>query len=112
MKDVFRGLVAGLLTVDLLGGGVLLEDGGAGEAEELGIREEVFDRLVVVSELGAVALVEDDVDALFGDGLIAFLFNLAMNQLSNLISAFVWFSYWDGSMLICIGCVCRLPCGY
>jgi hypothetical protein len=23
-----------------------------------------------------------------------------MNQLSNLINAFVWFSYWDGSMLI------------
>jgi len=23
-----------------------------------------------------------------------------MNQLSNLISAFMWFSYWDGSMLI------------
>ncbi len=39
-------------------------------------------------------------DVLFGDGLISFLFNLGMNQLSNLISAFVWFSYWDGSMLI------------
>jgi len=39
-------------------------------------------------------------DVLFGDGLISFLFNVGMNQLGNLISAFVWFSYWDGSMLI------------
>ena len=45
-------------------------------------------------------LVVIEVSELIGDGLIAFLFNLAMNQLSNLISAFVWFSYWDGSMLI------------
>jgi hypothetical protein len=39
-------------------------------------------------------------DVIFGDGLISFLFNLGMNQLGNLISAFVWFSYWDGSVLI------------
>ena len=45
---------------DLLDGGVLLEDGRAGEAEELGLGEELLDGLVVVAELRAVALVEDE----------------------------------------------------
>ena len=56
--------------------------------------------VIEVSELIGSVFNFPGLDALFGDGLIAFLFNLAMNQLSNLISAFVWFSYWDGSMLI------------
>ena len=56
--------------------------------------------VIEVSELIGFVFNFSGLDALFGDGLIAFLFNLAMNQLSNLINAFVWFSYWDGSMLI------------
>ena len=44
--------------------GVLLEDGRAGEAEELGVGEELLDGLVVVAELRAVALVEDEDHAL------------------------------------------------
>ena len=39
-------------------------------------------------------------EALFGDGLIPFFVELGMNQLGNLISAFVWFGYWDGSVFI------------
>jgi hypothetical protein len=39
---------------------VVLEDRGAGEAEELGVREELLDALVVLAELRAVALVEDE----------------------------------------------------
>ena len=45
---------------DLLDGGVLLEDRRAGEAEELGLGEELLDGLVVLAELRAVALVEDE----------------------------------------------------
>ena len=44
--------------------GVLLEDGRAGEAEELGPGEELLDGPVVLAELRAVALVEDEDDAL------------------------------------------------
>ena len=44
--------------------GILLEDRRAGEAEELGLREELLDGLVVVAELRAVAFVEDEDDAL------------------------------------------------
>ena len=40
--------------------GVLLEDRRAGEAEELGVGEELLDGLVVLAELRAVALVEDE----------------------------------------------------
>ena len=80
LEDVFGGPVAGDCAVDLLNGGILLEDGGAGEAEELGVGEEVFDRLVVFAELGAVALVEDEGYALVGDGgeelLVALLLTL------------------------------------
>ena len=68
LEDVSGCLVASFFAVDLFEGGVLLKDGGAGEAEELGVGEEVFDGLVVFAELGAVALVEDDGDALVGDG--------------------------------------------
>lgn len=82
LKDVLGGLVAGLFAIDLLDGGVLLKDGGAGKAEELGIWEEVFDRLVVLAELGAVALVEDDGDALFRDGGEQFLVGLLLALLA------------------------------
>ncbi|MDP6413473.1 MAG: hypothetical protein QGG54_00280 [Gammaproteobacteria bacterium] len=37
---------------------------------------------------------------LFGDGLIAFLVDLGLNQLSNVIQAFVWFSYWPSDSII------------
>jgi len=44
-----------------------------------------------------------DFSVLFGDGLIAFLIELGLNQLGNVIQAFVWFSYWPSdSMLIWI----------
>lgn len=32
--------------------------------------------------------------ALFEDGLIAFLFDMLGNQISNFVSAIVWFNYW------------------
>jgi hypothetical protein len=57
--------------LDLLIGGVFLEDGRAGEAEELGLGEELLDGLVVLAELGAVAFVEDEDDALVAQRLRA-----------------------------------------
>src|SRR5690606_32759298 len=45
---------------------VLLEDGRAGKAEQLGVGEELLDRPVVLTELRAVALVEDEDEALGG----------------------------------------------
>ena len=44
--------------------------------------------VIEVSELIGFVFNFPGFDVLFGDGLIAFLFNLAMNQLSNLVSAF------------------------
>ena len=64
LKGVGGGAEGGLVVFDLNAGGVFLEDGRAGEAEELGAGEEVLDGLVVVAELGAVALVEDEDEAL------------------------------------------------
>ena len=55
------------VALDLLVAGVLLEDGRAGEAEELGVGEELLDGLVVVAELRAVALVEDEDHALVAE---------------------------------------------
>ena len=69
LEEVFRGLIRGLLIFDLLVAGVLLKDGRAGETEELGLREEFFDGLMVVAELGAVAFVEDEDDALVSQRL-------------------------------------------
>jgi len=57
------GLAKGDGTLHGLLGGILLKDGRAGEAEELGLGQELFDGLVVLAELGAVALVEDEGDA-------------------------------------------------
>jgi hypothetical protein len=37
---------------------------------------------------------------LFEDGLIGFAVNLLINQLGNVISAFVWFSYWPADSII------------
>ena len=64
LEEVLRGLERRLLALDLLVGGVCLEDRRAGEAEELGVGEELLDGLVVLAELRAVAFVEDEDDAL------------------------------------------------
>jgi len=60
LEDILGGAVAGLLAFDLLITGVLLEDGRAGEAEELRVGEEFLDGLVVLAKLRAVAFVEDE----------------------------------------------------
>lgn len=39
-------------------------------------------------------------DALFGDGLISFVVDFLINQFGNIISAFIWFSYWDADSII------------
>ena len=67
-EDVGGGQHGGLLALDLLVGRVLLEDGCAREAEELGLREEGLDGPVVVPELRAVAFVEDEDHALVAQG--------------------------------------------
>ena len=69
LKNVRRGPVAGLLPLDLLTGGVLFEDGRSGESEQLGVGEEFLDGPVVLAELRAVTLVEDEDHALFAQGL-------------------------------------------
>ena len=61
------------VALDVLVAGVLLEDGRAGEAEELGVREEFFDGLVVLAELRAVAFVEDEDHALVAKRFELFL---------------------------------------
>ena len=60
LEKVLGGLKGGDVSLDLLDGRVILEDRGASEAEELGVREELLDGLVVLAELRAVALVEDE----------------------------------------------------
>jgi hypothetical protein len=64
LEQVFGGAQLACCAFDLLDCGVLLEDRRAGEAEELGLGEELLDGLVVVAELRAVAFVEDEDDAL------------------------------------------------
>ena len=58
-RNVFR-----LLAVDTGVATVLLENRGAGEAEELSLREEVPDGGVILTKLAAVALVENEDDTL------------------------------------------------
>ena len=62
LEQVRRGAHGGLLVLDLLESGIGLEDGRAGEAEKLALGEELLDSLVILPELGAVALVEDEDD--------------------------------------------------
>ena len=52
--------------------GVLIEDGGAGEAEHAVLLEVLLDGGVHAAELGAVAFVEDDGYALAVDGVFGF----------------------------------------
>ncbi len=72
-KEIFGGSIRGLLALDLLIHGIFIEDGGARETKELGAREEVFDRGVVVAELGTVAFVKDENDAFVAQRLQLFL---------------------------------------
>ena len=67
LEEVLGGSKGGDVALDLLDGRVVLEDRGAGEAEELGVREELLDGLVVLAELRAVALVEDEDHALVAE---------------------------------------------
>ena len=60
LEEVLGGPKRGDVTLDLLDGRVFLEDRGASEAEELGVGKELLDRLVVLAELRAMALVEDE----------------------------------------------------
>ena len=60
LEEVLGGSQRGDVSLDLLDGRVVLKDRGASEAEELGVREELLDGLVVLAELRAVALVEDE----------------------------------------------------
>jgi hypothetical protein len=67
LEEVLRGPERLNVAFDALVAGVLLEDGRAGEAEELGVGEELLDGLVIVAELRAVALVEDKDHALVAE---------------------------------------------
>ena len=60
LEEVLGGSKGGDVSLDLPDCRVVLEDRSAGEAEELGVREELLDGLVVLAELRAVALVEDE----------------------------------------------------
>ena len=60
LEEVLGGSQGGDVSLDLLDGRVVLEDRGASEAEELRVWEELLDGLVVLAELRAVALVEDE----------------------------------------------------
>ncbi len=73
LEQVCRGAHGSGGVLDLLLRGIGLKDGCAGEAEELGLGEERFDHLVVLAELRAVALVEDEDDALVLQRLQQFL---------------------------------------
>ena len=61
------------------------KDRRAGEAEELGVGEEIFDGLVIVAELRAVAFVEDEDHALVAQRLEPLL----VGRLALLVPALV-----------------------
>lgn len=60
LKEILGGSKSGDVTLDLLHCGIVLEDRGTREAEELGVRKKLLDSPVVLTELRAVALVEDE----------------------------------------------------
>lgn len=37
---------------------------------------------------------------LFGDGVMELIVNLLVNQLQNIVTAFVWFSFWDADSIL------------
>ena len=51
LEEIRRGAHRSLGVLNLLQGGIGLEDGRAGEAEELGLGEKLFDCFVVLAEL-------------------------------------------------------------
>ena len=67
LEEVLAWFGGACVTLDLLDSGVFREDGRAGEAEELSLGEELLDGLVVLAELRAVALVEDEDHALVAE---------------------------------------------
>ena len=58
-KNVQGRLKCGICAVNAFVTGVFFENWRAGKAEQLSFREEVFNRLMVVAELAAVAFVKD-----------------------------------------------------
>ncbi|MNP63373.1 hypothetical protein D3C76_1587600 [compost metagenome] len=73
LEQIIRGAVAGLLAFDLLIVGILLENGCAGETEQLGVGKKLLNSLVVFAELRAVAFVKDEHNALVAQWLQPFL---------------------------------------
>src|SRR5690554_8149782 len=63
LKYVLGGFIGFALVLPHFVGGVFVEDGGAGEAKELGVRKKLLDGFVVFAKLGAVAFVENKDDA-------------------------------------------------
>ena len=59
LEEIPGSSKSGDISLDLRDGRVFLEDWGTCKAEELGVRKELLDGLVVFAELGAVTLVED-----------------------------------------------------
>ncbi len=59
LKDIGGGTERSLVVLDLHAGGIFLKNRCAGKAEELGTGKELFDGLVVVTELGTMTLVEN-----------------------------------------------------
>ena len=62
LEDVLRGDILSLLAVHTRITAVLLEDRSSREAEELSLGEEVPDSSMILPELAAVALIEDEDD--------------------------------------------------
>ena len=63
LEQLAGRLKRGFLILYLHKAGVFFKNGRAGKAKELRPREELLDGFVVLAELGAVALVEDEDDA-------------------------------------------------
>ena len=60
LEEIPGSSKSGNISLDLRDGRIVLEDWGAGKAEKLGVRKELLDGLVVLAELGAMTLVEDE----------------------------------------------------
>src|SRR5690606_37655802 len=58
--------------INLLFGGVIHKNRRTGKAEQLGVGEELLDGLVILTELGAVAFIENEDQALVPQGREAF----------------------------------------
>ena len=67
LKEILGSQKRGDVTLDLLGGRVFLEDRGASEAEELGVGKKLLDRFVVLAELRAMTLIEDEHHSLIAE---------------------------------------------